>query len=50
MKNWLVYYTTTEDDSCKVWTEAETKEEAEAIVREENWDFKEVVQVLPLNR
>jgi len=42
MAEWGVKYTTTEGESCSVWVEAETKEEAEQEVREEYWDVESI--------
>ena len=48
LKKWKVNYTTTEGDSCSVWEEAETREEAESNVRNEYWDVKEIVQTIEI--
>jgi hypothetical protein len=50
MKDWKTTYEISgeEGETCNVWTEAETKEEAETIVREENWDVERIVQTVEI--
>jgi len=48
MKDFKVFYTTKEQDHCKVWVEAESKEDAKMVAREENWDIDTIGQVLEM--
>lgn len=37
-----------EEDSCNVWVEAETKEEAEEKVRQEYWDVERIIMTVEM--
>ena len=46
MKKWIVYYTSSQDDDCcKCWCEANTKEDAISYVKREYWDVKEIIEI-----
>ena len=43
MKKWIICYADKSGDTSKVWTEANTKEDAIRDVKSEYWDIKEIV-------
>ena len=43
MKKWIICYEDKHGDTSKVWTSAETKEEAIADVKSEYWDINEII-------
>ncbi len=45
MKKYIIGYLTDEDDYCKVWLTASSKEEAVSEFKREYWDWKEIVSV-----
>lgn len=48
MKRWIVCYEDKEGDISKVWTSAETKEDAINDVESEYWDIKKIIYVTPM--
>ena len=48
MKKWIVCYEDKYGDTSKVWTSAETKEDAIADVKSEYWDIKDIIYVTPM--
>lgn len=48
MKRWIVCYEDKDGDISKVWTSAETEEDAKDYVRSEYWDIKNIIYVTPL--
>lgn len=48
MKRWIVCYEDKHGDISKVWTSAETEEDAIADVKSEYWDIKDIIYVTPL--
>lgn len=48
MKRWIVCYEDKCGDISKVWTSAETEENAIEDVKSEYWDIKEIIYVIPL--
>lgn len=43
MNKWIVRYNDKNGDSCSVWTEAPSKEEALKRVSREYWDIYEII-------
>jgi hypothetical protein len=43
MKKWIVCYEDKYGDTSKVWTSAETEEDAIADVKSEYWDIEEII-------
>lgn len=43
MKKWIICYADKSGDTSKVWTEAETKQDAIADVKSEYWDINEII-------
>ena len=48
MKKWIVCYADKSGDTSKVWTEAETKQDAIADVKSEYWDIDKIIYVEPM--
>jgi uncharacterized protein YabE (DUF348 family) len=48
MKKWTICYADKHGDTSKVWTYAETKEDAIADVKSEYWDIKDIIYVTPM--
>jgi len=42
---YITYISKTDHDCCTAWTEARTKEEAEADVRSEYWDIEGIIEI-----
>lgn len=45
---WTVCYADKSGDTSKVWTEAETKQDAVNNVKSEYWDIDEIIYVTPM--
>lgn len=45
MKKWIICYEDKHGDTSKVWTSAETKEDAIADVKSEYWDIENIIYV-----
>lgn len=45
MKKWIICYEDNYGDTSKVWTSAETEEDAIEDVKSEYWDIKEIIYV-----
>ena len=43
MNKWIVRYNNKDGDSCSVWTEANSKDEALKRVSREYWDMYEII-------
>ena len=43
MKKWIICYADKHGDTSKVWTSAETKEDAIDYVESEYWDIDEII-------
>ena len=43
MNKWIVRYNDKDGDSCSVWTEANSKDEALKRVSREYWDMYEII-------
>ena len=43
MKKWIICYAYKSGDTSKVWTSAETKQEAISDVKSEYWDIDEII-------
>ena len=43
MKKWIICYADKHGDTSKVWTYAETKEDAIADAKSEYWDIDEII-------
>lgn len=39
----ITYISSTDDDSCSVWTTANSAEEAKQNIKREYWDIKEII-------
>ncbi len=43
MEKYIIEYVTTEGDTCRVWVEAESADEAVYKAKQEYWDIKMVI-------
>jgi hypothetical protein len=48
MKRWIVCYEDKSGDISKVWTSAETEEDAIDDVKSEYWDVERIIYVTPM--
>ena len=48
MKKWIICYEDKSGDTSKVWTEAETQQDAIDYVKSEYWDVKEIIYAIPM--
>ena len=45
---WIVCYADKSGDTSKVWTEAETQQEAIDDIKSEYWDIDEIIYAIPM--
>ena len=48
MKKWIICYEDKHGDTSKVWTSAETEEDAIADVKSEYWNIENIIYVTPM--
>ena len=48
MKKWIICYEDKQGDVSKVWTIADTKQEAIDDVKHEYWDIENIIYVTPM--
>lgn len=48
MSRWIVCYEDKSGDTCRVWTEADNKNDAVRYVKSEYWDIKSIIYIEPM--